>query len=191
LAEEGANLVVADIDRDGAEAVADHLRSLEVEALAIPTDVADVAATEEMARATMDRFGRIDGLVNSAAMYQRPAVSRMAFEELPVEEWDRVMAVNLRGVFLCSRAVVPYMKQQRRGKIVNISSSTVFNGTPWFAHYVASKAGVIGFTRVLARELGDYNINVNALAPGLTLSMENADEQHMQYQEMRAQQRIL
>lgn len=190
LAQEGANIVVADIDA-AREAVAEQLQSMEVEALAIPTDVADPAATEHMARTTIERFGRIDALVNNAAMYQRPAVSRLAFEELPVEEWDRVMAVNLRGVFLCSRAVVPQMKRQRHGKIVNISSGTVFSGTPWFAHYVTSKAGVIGFTRVLARELGEYNINVNAVAPGLTLSLEQVDQQHIQRQEERASGRSI
>jgi 3-oxoacyl-[acyl-carrier protein] reductase len=186
LAEEGANLVIADINLAAAEAAAEHLRGLEVEALALQTDVADVTATEQMARATLERFGRIDALVNNAAMYQRPAVSRGPFEELPVEEWDRLMAVNVRGTFLCARAVVPHMKQQGHGKIVNVSSSTVFSGTPWFAHYVTSKAGVIGFTRVLAKELGDFNINVNAIAPGLTLSLDEADQQHMQYQETRA-----
>ena len=93
-------------------------------------------------------------------------MSRVLFEEIPVEEWDRLMAVNLRGVFLCCRAVVPYMKRQRRGKIVNISSGTVFYCATLLAHYVTSKAGVIGFTRSLARELGEYNINVNAIAPG-------------------------
>jgi|SRR5579871_694945 len=192
LAEEGASLVVADIDGDRAEATAAHLRTLESEAIAVRTDVADPAACEHMARATLERFGRIDGLVNNAAMYQRPAVSRAPFEEIPLEEWDQVMAVNLRGTFLCSRAVVPHMKERRSGKIVNVSSGTVFSGTPWFAHYVTTKAGVIGLTRVLARELGEYHINVNAVAPGLTLSLEDGiDEAHMQYQQTRADSRAL
>ena len=124
----------------------------------------------------MERFGRIDGLINNAAIYQRPAVTRGPFEEIPVEEWDRLMGVNLRGVFLCCRAVVPHMKAQGSGKIVNISSGTVFNGSTQMLHYVTSKAGVIGLTRSLARELGDYNINVNAIAPGLTVSMDDDDE---------------
>ena len=191
LAQDGANIVVADIDQPKAEATAAYLRGLEVEALAIRTDVSDVAATEAMARATVDRFGRIDALVNNAAMYQRPAVSRMPFEELPVEEWDQVVAVNLRGTYLCSRAVVPFMKQSGGGKIVNISSGTVFSGTPWFAHYVTTKAGVIGFTRVLAKELGEFHINVNAIAPGLVLSLDDYDEQHLQYQELRASNRAI
>ena len=186
LAQEGASVVVADIVGDAAEAVAAEIRQAEGDAIAVRTDVTSQEATEQMARAAMDRYGRIDGLVNNAGMYQRPAVTRGPFEDIAVEEWDRVMAVNLRGVFLCARAVVPFMKQQRRGKIVNISSGTVFSGTPRFAHYVTSKAGVIGFTRVLAKELGEWNINVNAVAPGLTLSLEDGDDPMMEYHEARA-----
>ena len=115
------------------------------------------------------------GLVNNAAVFQRPAMFHGPFEEMSVEEWDRLMAVNLRGVFLCTRAVVPTMKQQRSGKIVNISSGTVAGASAASVHYVTSKAGVIGFTRSLARSLGDYNINVNAIAPGATLSMDDLD----------------
>jgi 3-oxoacyl-[acyl-carrier protein] reductase len=191
LAHDGASVVVADIDGPRAEAVADDLRRAELEALAVQTDVADVAATERMAAAAIARYGRIDGLVNNAAMYQRPAVTRAPFEEIPLDEWDRVMAVNLRGVFLCSRAVVPHMKRQGYGKIVNISSGTVFSGTPRFAHYVTSKAGVIGFTRALARELGDSNITVNAVAPGLTQSFDEIDDETLQRFEQISQSRAM
>jgi len=191
LAQEGARVVVADIDGERAAAVAAELRGAELEALAVTADVTMVEDTERMAQAALESFGRIDGLINNAAMYQRPAVTRAPFEELPVEEWDRVMAVNLRGVFLCSRAVVPHMKRQGSGKIVNISSTTVFNGTPRFAHYVTSKAGVIGFTRVLARELGDFNINVNAIAPGLTQSLDEIDDETMAYFEERSRNRSM
>ena len=191
LAREGARVVVADIDGDAAESVAAQLRQEEAEAIAVRTDVTNLEATEQMARAAVERFGGVDALVNNAGMYQRPAVTRGPFEDISVEEWDRVMAVNLRGVFLCSRAVVPVMKQQRRGKIVNISSGTVFSGTPRFAHYVTSKAGVIGFTRVLAKELGDWNITVNAVAPGLTLSLEDPDDAMMEQHQMRAGSRAI
>ena len=191
LAHEGARVVVADIDGRGAEAVAEALSSGGQEALAVQADVALPDATERMAQAAMARFGCIDGLINNAAVFQRPAMSRVPFEQIPVEEWDRLMAVNLRGIFLCCRAVVPYMKQQHRGKIVNISSGTVFFGAALLAHYVTSKAGVIGFTRTLARELGEYNINVNAIAPGLTMSMDAVDEAREALQQQRLQARSI
>ena len=189
--QEGASVVVADIDEKRAEATAADLREAGAEAMAVVANVADLAATERMAAATIERFGHIDGLINNAAMYQRPAVSRVPLEELSVEEWDAVMGVNLRGVFLCSRAVIPHMKAQRSGKIVNISSSTVAGGTPFFAHYVASKAGVMGLTRVMAKELGGWDINVNAIAPGLTLSIEEADQEMRDQQLQRSQNRAI
>ena len=191
LAHEGARMVVADIDGRGAEAVAEALSTGGQEALAVQADVALQEATERMAQAAMARFGRIDGLINNAAVFQRPAMSRVPFEQIPIAEWDRLMAVNLRGIFLCCRAVVPYMKQQHRGKIVNISSGTVFYGAPLLAHYVTSKAGVIGFTRTLARELGEYHINVNAIAPGLTISMDEADAARDTLNQQRIQARAL
>jgi 3-oxoacyl-[acyl-carrier protein] reductase len=191
LAREGARVVVADLDPEGAEAVVKALGSAGKDALAVLADVSQPEATERMAAATVERFGRIDGLINNAALFQRPAMSRVPFDQIPVEEWDRLMAVNLRGVFLCCRAVAPYMKQQGQGKIVNISSGTVFHGSPMAAHYVASKAGVIGFTRSLARELGEYNINVNAIAPGLTISMEEVSDARMAQNQQRLQARAL
>jgi 3-oxoacyl-[acyl-carrier protein] reductase len=175
FAGEGAKVVVADLDEERADDVVRTLTKGGAEALALRVDVADPQATDRMAKATVDRFGRIDGLINNAALFQRPAMSRVPFEKIPVEEWDRLMAVNLRGIFLCCRAVVPVMKQQRYGKIVNISSGTVFYGAPNAAHYVTSKAGVIGLTRSLARELGEHQITVNAIAPGLVLSMDEID----------------
>jgi len=191
LAAEGARVVVADIDGQGADAVAASLGEAGHDALAVTTDVSQPESSDTMARLTMERFGRIDGLINNAAIYQRPAVTRGPFEEIPVEEWDRLMGVNLRGVFLCCRAVVPHMKAQGSGKIVNISSGTVFNGSTQMLHYVTSKAGVIGLTRSLARELGDYNINVNAIAPGLTVSMDDDDEDKLLRFETRMQARSL
>jgi 3-oxoacyl-[acyl-carrier protein] reductase len=191
LAREGARVVVADVDGAGAEAAAKALNTSGYEALAVEVDVSQPEATERMARAAIERFGRIDGLINNAALFQRPAMSRVPFDQIPLAEWDRLMAVNVRGVFLCCRAVAPYMKQQRRGKIVNISSGTVFYGAPLALHYVTSKAGVIGLTRALARELGEYNINVNAVAPGLTLSMESESEARLAQNQQRIQARAL
>jgi 3-oxoacyl-[acyl-carrier protein] reductase len=130
-------------------------------------------------------------MINNAAVFQLPAMSRVPFEQIPVDEWDNLMAVNLRGVFLCCGAVVPHMKEQGGGKIVNISSGTVFHGSPQSAHYVTSKAGVIGFTGSVARELGDYNINVNAIAPGLTLSLDEISEDRLEASRVRMQARAL
>ena len=191
LAAEGAKVVVADIDRAGSEAAVGLLGESGADALAVVGDVSNPQDTDEMARATMDRFGRIDGLINNAAMFQRPAMSRVPFDEIPVEEWDRLMAINLRGIFLCCRAVVPHMKEQQSGKIVNISSGTVFAGTTNLLHYVTSKAGVIGLTRGLARELGDYNITVNAIAPGLTISMEDSGDVRSGLNQQRVQARSI
>jgi 3-oxoacyl-[acyl-carrier protein] reductase len=171
LAREGARVVAADIDEKAARAVADEIRGQGGEAIAVHCDVTQEASVTDMARITIERFGAIHVLVNNAGFYLRPVpVARRSFDEIPVDEWDRMMAVNLRGVFLCARAVVPSMKAKRAGKIINISSGTVFVGRAGLAHYVASKAGVIGFTRVLARELGEFGITANAVAPGLTMS---------------------
>jgi 3-oxoacyl-[acyl-carrier protein] reductase len=191
LASEGARVVVADLDQGSADDLVRALSKDGFDALAVRTDVAEPADAEQMARAAIDRFGRIDGLINNAALFQRPAMSRVPFEQIPVDEWDRLMAVNLRGIFLCCRAVVPAMKRQRYGKIVNISSGTVFYGAPNAAHYVTSKAGVIGLTRSLARELGEYAITVNAIAPGLTISMDEVDAARDRQNQQRLQARAI
>jgi NAD(P)-dependent dehydrogenase (short-subunit alcohol dehydrogenase family) len=118
-----------------------------------------------MAAEAVKSFGRIDILVNNAAIFIN--IQRQPFYQITAEEWDRVSAVNIKGPFLCAKAVFPQMKEQRSGKIINISSSTAYWGTPNFLHYVASKAALIGMTRSLAREVGEYGICVNAIAPGL------------------------
>ena len=171
VAREGARVVTADIVEKAARAVADEITNQGGHALAVHVDVAEEQSAAAMVRAALDRFGTIDVLINNAAFFLRPVpVARRTFDQIPVAEWDRMMAVNLKSVFLCSRAVVPTMKANRRGKIINVSSSTVFIGREGFAHYVTSKAGVIGFTRVLARELGEFGITANVVAPGLTKS---------------------
>lgn len=168
LAKEGAKIVVADIQVEAAKQVADEITKEGGDALPVAVDVTSPEKTRNMADTTLKRYGRIDVLVNNAGLYT--ALKKKPFMEIPVGEWDQVMAVNLKGLFLCSQAVHPAMKKQGKGKIINISSGTVLGGTPFFVHYVASKAGVIGFTRALARELGPDNISVNAITPGLTIS---------------------
>jgi 3-oxoacyl-[acyl-carrier protein] reductase len=166
LAAEGARVVIADVNKEGAQAVASSLISAGYEAMALKTDVSSEEDTKAMVCAVLEKHARIDVLVNDAAIFS--TIKTKPMEDIAVEEWDRIMAVNLRGVFLCSKAVVPQMKSQRKGKIINISSATVFMGKPYYIHYVTSKAGVIGFTRALARELGEFNINVNCITPGYT-----------------------
>jgi 3-oxoacyl-[acyl-carrier protein] reductase len=175
LAGEGAKIVVADLNAEAAEAFVRELGEDGKDAMSVTVDVSNPDEAERMVSETLARFGRVDGLVNNAAIYQRPGLFRGPFDQIPVDDWDRVMAVNLRGIFLCCRAVISHMKERGSGKIINISSSTVAQGTPNFAHYVTSKAGVIGFTRSVAREMGEYGINVNAIAPGYTLSMDDED----------------
>jgi len=168
FARAGARVVAADIDGAAAETIAAGITAEGGEAIGFATDIADAHATEIMAAKALERFGAIDVLINNASLMS--ALPRRSWLEIPVDEWDRVMAVNLRGMFLACRAVFPAMKAQGRGKIVNISSSRVWDGTPNRLHYTTSKAGVIGFTRALAREVAEFGITVNAVTPGMTQS---------------------
>ena len=165
LAKEGASIVVADILGDKSSQTASEIQSSGGKAIAIRTDISLEKDANSLAEQTMKRFGRIDVLVNNAAML---ASRRQPFYEISVDEWDRLIAVNVRGTWLCTKSVFPYMKEQHGGKIVNIASGTFFAGVPFEAHYVASKGAIVGFTRAICRELGQYNITVNALAPGYT-----------------------
>ena len=176
LAKEGARIVIAEVDAPAATKVATHLTGEGYEALAVPADVADEASMRRMAKQAIEAFGRIDILVNNAAMVVTVPISRLPFDEIDSDEWDRVMRVNLKGMWLASRAVTPQMREQKYGKIINIGSGTAFIGRAERIHYVTSKAGVIGFTRSLARALGKDGITVNCVAPGGTLSEENPDE---------------
>ncbi|MEQ9362002.1 MAG: 3-oxoacyl-ACP reductase family protein, partial [Rhodospirillales bacterium] len=168
FAKAGAKVVVADIDDTAnAETVAE-IQDAGGDAIAATTDIVDDAQTSAMAAKAVEAFGRIDGLVNNASLMS--VLARRDWTEIPTDEWDRVMEVNLRGTFSCSKAVFPHMKAQGKGKIVNISSGRFWHGTPNRLHYSTSKAGVIGLTRSLAREVGPANICVNAITPGFTLS---------------------
>lgn len=168
FAQAGMSVVAADIHAEEAERVVRKIKDQGGKALALRTDISNEKETLAMAEAAAREFGGIDALVNNASMMS--ALPRRPWNEIPLDEWDRVMAVDLRGLFLCCRAVVPHMKKRGKGKIVNISSGRVLEGTPNRLHYTTAKAGVIGFTRALARELGADKINVNVVLPGLTLS---------------------
>ncbi len=180
LAEAGARVVIADIVDEANHKLAKELTDRGLQAFAKTTDVADQAMTEALAKATMDKWGRIDGLVNNASLMA--VLGRKPWTEIPAAEWDRVMQVNTKGPFLCALAVYPYMKAQGGGKIVNIASSRVWEGGKWRLHYSASKGAVLVFTRALAREIGSDNICVNSISPGFTLSetqVATSTNQHM------------
>jgi 3-oxoacyl-[acyl-carrier protein] reductase len=176
LASEGAKIVIAELDEKAGHAVAQELNAAGYEALAVRTDVSDPASVENMAVATVERFGRIDILVNNAAIFATVPMSRSPFDQITIDEWDLMMNVNVKGPWLASRAVIPQMREQGYGKIINISSSTSIKGSPSRIHYVTSKAGILGFTKTLANEVGKDNICVNCIAPGSTLSEESPDE---------------
>ncbi|MDQ6619205.1 MAG: 3-oxoacyl-ACP reductase FabG [Pseudomonadota bacterium] len=176
LAMEGAKVVVAELDGPAGEAVAVEFREQKLDATAIRTDVSSEESAQAMARHAIATFGRIDILVNNAAIFATVPMSRAPFDQIDPAEWDRMMAVNLRGTWLACRAVVPHMREQGYGKIINISSGTALKGSSSRIHYVTSKAGILGFTKTLAQEVGKDNICVNCVAPGSTLSEENPDE---------------
>jgi 3-oxoacyl-[acyl-carrier protein] reductase len=165
LAAEGATVVVADKNGGSAAAVAQDLAEKGLLATSIRVDVADQASVESMVTATVGAHGRIDILVNNAAIFS--TIVMKPFDQIGLQEWNEVIGVNLTGVFLCCQAVGTQMLRQRQGRIVNISSAVVLAGRPYYPHYVASKAGVIGLTRALARELGSSEITVNAIMPGM------------------------
>lgn len=166
LAERGAALVIA--DRTGAADAAERLAATGARAIGVAADVSSERDVTAMAEAAVSVFGGIDILVNNAGIYA--TLKPRPFEEIDAAEWRRVMEVNVIGVFLCARAVLPAMKARGGGRIVNISSGVAFKGNPNMAHYVASKGAVVSLTRALATELGAHGILVNSVAPGLTLS---------------------
>ncbi len=166
LAADGAKLVVVDITR--AEEAAARLAGEGAKAIGIAADVTQEAQVERAVAEALKAYARIDVLVNNAAFFNGMKVG--PFEDIGVQEWNRMMNVNVLGPYLLCRAVVPQMRKQAGGRIINVSSGTALKGVPGSLHYVASKAAIIGFTRSLAREIGKDNITVNAVAPGLTLS---------------------
>jgi 3-oxoacyl-[acyl-carrier protein] reductase len=184
FAKEGAKLTVCDV-LDCAP-VAEEIEALGGEVLALKTDVTSDKDTAEMAQKTVDRFGRIDILVNNAAVIGTIETKDFVkpVEEIVSADWDRILAVNIKGVFLSSKAVIPYMKKQGGGKIVNMASNVAFTGLPDFIHYSTSKGGVLTMTRGLAWALGEFNINVNAVAPGLVMTEAMQAAFNAKYSEM-------
>jgi 3-oxoacyl-[acyl-carrier protein] reductase len=168
----GAQVACGDIDGAAVRAVADEIEADGGSALSLRTDVTDYPEVTRLAEATAERFGGIDGLINNAGIMGVIPMSRVPFEEVPDEEWDRVFTTNVKGTWYACKAVVPHLRRRGGGSIINISSSTSFLGSPTRIHYVASKSAIIGFTRTLAREVGPDNIRVNAIAPGSVLSEE-------------------
>lgn len=187
LAEQGHRVAIADLAPTG-DVVAE-IESLGGQVVGCEVDVSDRASTEAMVTRVVEEFGRIDGLVNNAAYYT--SIEKKDFDELSVEEWDRCFAVNVRGSWLCAAAVAPVMRTQGRGKIVNISSMTVPTAPPGFAHYVASKAAIIGLTRALARELGEAGICVNTLTPDYIAFDREYDNRQPEMEPMLTAQRSL
>ncbi len=183
LVAEGARVAIADVNGPLAQTTA-----LEVGALAIKADVANRGSVQAMVQTVVDEFGQLDVLVNNAALFG--PLEYQPIEDISVELWDRVMAINVRGVFLCCQAVVPVMKRQQSGKIINIASGTLLSGPPNFVHYITSKGAVFAMTRALAREVGPHGITVNTLSPGLTITdavaMHHAPEHITRSRESRA-----
>ncbi|HWP60625.1 MAG TPA: 3-oxoacyl-ACP reductase family protein [Candidatus Acidoferrales bacterium] len=189
FAEEGAHVVIAEIDAQAGERVAAEITGAGKSAWSRPTDVTRFDDVQGLVKETVDRFGRIDVLLNNAAIYVTQPLTKCSLEDLSLEEWDRVIEVNLKGVFLCCKAVIPVMKKQRSGKIINVASGTFFHGTGNMPHYTASKGGVVALTRVLAKQLGPWNVNVNCLTPGSTMSEEKITEEVRKRREESSRQR--
>ena len=166
LSAEGAKVAISDLD--SGQTVVDIIKQAGGDAIDAPCDVSDEASARAAVQKTVDAFGRLDILVNNAAIFTM--VDRAKFDEITVDDWDRVSSVNIKGVWIMCKEVVSEMRKNNYGKIINISSGRAFKGSTHFLHYDASKAAVVGITRSLAREIGGDNICVNAIAPGATAS---------------------
>jgi 3-oxoacyl-[acyl-carrier protein] reductase len=168
LAAQGAIPVIAELNEAKAAAVSREIMEAGGKALAVQTDVADEASIKEMVEVVDDEFGRIDVLINNAAIFS--TLDMRPFDQIPLEEWERVLRVNLTGPFLCARAVLPAMRKAKGGRIINIGSGAVRLGRPNYLHYIAAKAALAGMSLSMARELGKDNITVNAILPGATFT---------------------
>lgn len=166
FAKDGAIAVIADINAAAGERVAAEIHAAGGKASAFRVDIADPSSVSALVEHTLARYGRLDTLVNNASIFS--TIVMRPFTAIPLEEWDQVLRVNLTGTFLMTRAVVAPMQAQGRGRVINISSAAVTMGRPNYLHYTTTKAGIIGMTRSMARELGPSGITVNAVLPGAT-----------------------
>jgi NAD(P)-dependent dehydrogenase (short-subunit alcohol dehydrogenase family) len=164
----GARAVIAELNEKKAAAVSEEIMKNGGQALAITTDVADPASIEEMVELVENEWGRIDALINNAGVFS--TLEMRPFDQIPLEEWEHVLRVNLTGPFLCARAVLPAMRRAKWGRIINIASGAVRLGRPNYLHYIASKAALAGMSLSMARELGPDGITVNAVLPGATFT---------------------
>jgi NAD(P)-dependent dehydrogenase (short-subunit alcohol dehydrogenase family) len=185
FAKEGARVALPDI------ASADHvvraIQDMGGTAISMACDVSNEESVKAMVRETVKQFGTVDILINNAAYFM--SVWKGPFWEMTVEEFDKAMAVNVRGSWLCAKAVTPHMQKQKSGKIINISSNVALTGNPNYIHYVTSKGALIAMTRAMARELGDWNICVNTVSPGFVVT--EGRQVDPEYEKIRAQQRSI
>jgi len=168
FAKAGSRVVIAELNEKRAASVSEEIMAAGGDALAVTTDVADPNSIGEMIDIVTDDWGRIDVLINNAAIFS--TLEMRPFEQIPLEEWEQVLRVNVTGAFLCARAVLPAMRKAGWGRIINISSGAVPLGRPNYLHYIASKSALIGMSRSMARELGKDGITVNAILPGATFT---------------------
>ena len=185
FAKEGAKVSLPDVA--SADPVVKAIKDLGGTAISMACDVSDERSVNAMVDETAKQFGTVDILINNAAYFM--TVWKGPFWEMSVEEFDRAMAVNVRGSWLCAKAAVPYMQAQKKGKIINISSNVALTGNPNYIHYVSSKGAIIAMTRAMARELGDWNICVNTVTPGFVVT--EGRQVDPEYEKIRAQQRSI
>ena len=185
FAREGAKLSLPDLA--SSDHVVNAIRDTGGTAISMACDVSDEESVQAMVAETVKQFGTVDVLINNAAYFM--SVWKGPFWEMAVEEFDKAMAVNVRGSWLCAKAVVPHMQKQNKGKIINISSNVALTGNPNYIHYVTSKGALIAMTRAMAREVGDWNICVNTVSPGFVVT--EGRQVDPEYEKIRAQQRSL
>jgi 3-oxoacyl-[acyl-carrier protein] reductase len=191
FASSGCHVVVADIDAATADSLADEIRSRGESAIGCGVDVADFTSVKEMVETAKRQFGRVDVLLNNAAVFATVPMSRGRHDEIDEAEWDRLMAVNVKGVWNCVRAVVPIMAELGKGSIINVSSAVALFGPVGRVHYVASKGAVLAMTKTLAREVGPLGIRVNSLLPGSTLSEEKPTPEIIAFRQRAAGERAI